>query len=811
MIKKLRVLWREPLFAAAFVLTLGLGIGANTAIFSLVQGILLQPLPYPHADRLLAIQQPATLQGQNDIGFSFVEVDDYRQQSSTLEEVVEFGDWTFNVLDRGDPHRAVAGLVTANFFDVLGMRALDGRLFLPEDEPREAAPVAVVTYEYWQRKLGGDPKIVGQQLNLTAKSAEIVGVLAPGAHYAAGERNQDFYANYASNDHYVSATMQDDRNHRMTTVFARRKANATLEQTRADLERIASNLHAEHPEDYPEDLGLATKVVPWKDELVQQARPVLWATLAGSLLVLLIACANVANLTMVRALGKRRETSVRAALGGAPGRLRFDFFGENLLLALIGAALGVGVAFALLRVLRAYAATLTTRSAEVSLDLRVLLVTLFVAVASAALFALLPGTAPAKRIAESLSAAGSRSAGSVGRSKLQRALVVSQLAVSFLLLFGSIQLGRTLYNLYAVDPGFDLEQVLTVEAPKFSRVAPEVLRNFTREAVQEVEALPGVEAAAMTGSTPLGGSRAMPLTIKVEGQGDPDAARAQPTVFETVTPGYFRALGIAVVRGREFEDADREDAERVAVVNESAARFYFGDEEPIGRRINYDFGGFFGGESEWMTVVGVAADVRVTGVDKPVEHTLYLPEGQSFAPSTMLVRAGEGDDPYRVAGGVLERLRSLDPERPLEHLRTLEETRNESIAPQRLNALLFGSFAGLALLIATVGVGAMLLWSVSARRRELAIRAAVGAEPGRLLRGVLTEGTVLVTLGLALGALLATLSGRLIANLLFDVPEIAPGTLALAALILLFVGVGAALVPASSAMRSDPNQLLRGD
>ena len=805
----LKTIRREPGFVLAFVLTLGLGIGANTAIFSLVSGILLQPLPYPHADRLLAIKQPATLQDQEDIGFSFIEVEDYRQQSTTLEELVEFGDWTFNVLDRGDPHRAVAGLVTANFFDVLGMKPLHGRLFLAEDEDRSSAPVAVVTYEYWQRALGADPKVVGQMLNLTSKSAEIVGVLQPGAHYAAEDRRQDFYANYASNDHYVSATMQDDRNHRMTSVFARLRPKSTIEQARADLGRIAATLHKEHPEDYPEDLGLETAITPWKDQLTREARPILYATLAGSLLVLLIACANVANLTLVRSLKRSRETSVRAALGGTPGSLRRGFFLENLGLALLGALVGIGIAFALLSALRAYAATLTTRSAEVSLDLRVLAATLVIATLSAALFALLPGLAPAKQLAENLSAGGPRSAGSAGRSRIQRLLVVGQLAISFLLLFGSIQLGRTLYNLYAVDPGFELEQVLSVEAPKFSRVGREVLRDFTQRALEDVESLPGVEAAAMTGSTPLGGSRARPLTIRIDGQGDADEARAQPTVFDTVTPGYFRALGAQIIRGREFTNVDREGADLVAVINQSAARFYFGNEDPIGQRISYDFGGFFGGASEWLTVVGVAADMRATGLDRAPDHTLYLPEGQSFAPDTLLVRTK--DEPYSVAGSVLEALRRLDPERPLEHMKTLEETRNKSIAPQRLNALLFGSFAALALVIATVGVAAMLMWSVSSRRRELAIRAAVGAEPSTLLRRILGEGTVLVAAGLMLGASVAVFAGRLLQSLLFEVEPTDATTLALAALVLLLVGLGAALLPARTAMRSDPNSLLRSE
>ena len=773
-----RGLWRtmksEPAFVAAFVLTLGLGIGANTAIFSLVSGVLLEPLPYPDPDRLMIMKQPATLQGIDDVRFSFLEVEDYRSQSSTVAEFVEFGDWTFNVLDRGEPHRAVAGLVTANFFEVLGMRPFKGRLFLEGEEDRGAAPVVVLTHEYWTRALGADPSVVGQVLNLTSVQPEIVGILEPGLHYASDGRNQDFYANYANSDHYVSATMQDDRNHRMTRVFAKLEPGVTPEQASADLERIAATLHQEHAEDYPEGRGLATTLSPWREELVKEARPILWATLLGSALVLLIACANVANLTLVRAMRRSRELSVRAALGGTNAQLRLGFFLESFALALCGAALGVAIAFLMLDLLRAYAANLTLRTAEIALDYRVLALTLITAMVCATALAFLPGTSPGRKLAQALSAGGARSIGSAGRSRVQRLLVISQLAVSFLLLFASVQLGRTLLNLYGIDPGYELDKVLTVEAPKFSQVPPSELNRFTDQTVEQVTAIHGVESVAMTQAAPLGGSTAFPLMISVRGGEVADESKAQPTLFDTVTPGYFKTLGIELVRGREFHEADREDTEKVVILNETAARHYFQDKDPVGEQIAYDFGGFFGGQSEWLTIIGVSKATRSTSLQETNDHGLFLCECQfaqampGMAPDTVLVRTATAD-PHEVAPQVLENLRALDPERPLEHVRTLAEARDETIAPQRLNALLFGSFALLALLIATVGVGAMLMWSVITRRRELAIRAAVGADPGKLLRSVLTEGGTLVAIGLALGTGIALVAGRFLNQLLYEV------------------------------------------
>jgi predicted permease len=630
-------------------------------------------------------------------------------------------------------------------------------------------------------------------------------VLASGAHYAT-QRKQDFYANYASNSHYSGASMEDDRTHRMTDVFARLTPDATLEGARAELGQIAAALHAEYPEAYPPAWGFDLEITPWKEELVRQARPTLLLLLGAAAFVLVIACANVANLTLARTLRRQRELALRTALGAQGARLRLRLFAESLVLASCGAVLGVALAAGLLEALVAYTARFTNRTGEIAIDGGVLLFTLGVAVLASVGFALVPGLVPARRLASALSAAGGRATASGLRRVIQRGLVVGQIAVSFVLLVGAGLLVRTLYNLHAVDPGFELENVLSLEAPSFSQPTPEQRQQFADQAIERISGHAGVTSAAMTQRAPLGGSSAFPLSITRDDEpADPDAPPL-PTVFETVTPGYFTTLGIGILRGRAFTTGDRADAPPVAILNESAARHYFGEDDPLGRRVAYSFGGQF---SPQLTVVGIAADSRPTGVEKQGVHALYLPAAQSSAPSTLLVRTS--GDPSPVTPMVIESIRTLDPQRPIEHIQTLAELRAESLAPQRLNAVLFGAFAGLALLIAAIGVAAVLAFTVSARRRELGIRAALGATPGRLLGAVLRDGLGMAVVGLAVGVGGAVLLSRFLHGLLFEVEPLDAATFVLVGCGLLAVAAVASMVPARRATRTQPVEVLRAE
>lgn len=800
----LRSFVREPAFTLAFVLTLGLGIGANTAIFSLVYGVLLRPLPYPDADRIVYLENAAKRAGIENMNFSFPEIADYREQVRSLDQIVEFGDWTFNVVGRGEPHRAIAGLVTANFFEVLGMRPLLGRVLQREDRGKGAPPVAVLTYEYWQRALGADPEIVGQKLDLAAKVATIVGVLEPGAHYAT-QRRQDFYTNYTTNDHYSSATMEDDRSHRMTDVFARLAPGATIEEVRAELNHALSLFKQDYPDNYPDNLGFEVEVTPWKDELVARARPTLYLLLGAAAFVLLIACANVANLTLARTLRREREFAVRSALGASTAQLRWQLFSESLVLSIGGAAFGLLLAFGLLDALRAYTSRFTNRTGEIAIDGGVLAFTLAVTVATAVAFSLLPGLVPTRRLGAALAAGGGRATVTGARKVFQRTLVAGQLAVSFVLLVGAGLLVRTLSNLNAVDPGYELERVLSIETPGTGSFGSEEEWRFSRGAILDIGEIPSVESVALSQSAPLADSERIPVQVEVEGvAADPQSS--VPAFWDTVSPGYFETLGVEVLQGRAFTAADDAQGSSVAIFNESAARHYFGDGDGIGKRIRFSFGGFGGGE---VTLVGVVADSRITSVETTGQHMLYLPEAQSFPGQTVLVRT-EGD-PMTVAPRILETLRALDPERPLEHIATLAELRSESLAPQRLNAILFLIFAALALAIAAVGVAAVLAFTVSARRRELGIRAALGAAPAQLLGMVLREGGAMTLVGLGLGALGSVGLTRLMSGLLYGVAPLDAPTFVAVGLVLLLVALAAALVPARRATRTAPAEVLRAD
>ena len=563
----LRSCLREPTFTLAFVLTLGLGIGANTAIFSLVYGVLLRPLPYPEAERIVYLEHAARQAGIENMNFSFPEVADYRAQVGSLDQVVEFGDWTFNVVGRGEPHRAIAGLVTANFFEVLGMRPRLGRVLQPGDRAEGAEPVVVLTHEYWQRALSADPNIVGQKLDLAAKVATVVGVLEPGAHYAT-RRRQDFYANYTTNDHYSSATMEDDRAHRMTDVFARLAPGATIDEARSELNHALSLFKQDHPDAYADNLGFEVEVTPWKDELVARARPTLLLLLGAAAFVLVIACANVANLTLARTLRRERELAVRSALGAGGGQLRLQLFGESLVLALGGALFGLLLAYGLLDALRAYTSRFTNRTGEIAIDGGVLAFTLAVAIATAVAFSLVPGLVPARRLRSALAAGGGRSTITGVRRLLQRALVTGQLAVSFVLLVGAGLLVRTLWNLHAVDPGYELDQVLSIETPSSGDVGSEVERRFSRGAVTDIGAIPSVESVAVSQSAPLGSAERFPVSLQVEGVAVDPQSRV-PAIFDTVSPGYFDTLGIEVLEGQGVQrvgrshDTSGRDPERI--------------------------------------------------------------------------------------------------------------------------------------------------------------------------------------------------------------------------------------------------------
>jgi predicted permease len=637
------------------------------------------------------------------------------------------------------------------------------------------------------------------------KKAMIVGVLKPGSHYAT-QRAQDFYVNYAANDHYMGASMQNERVHRMTDVYARLAPGATPESAQAELRQIASRLHASFPEAYPAARGFDTIVTPWKMELTARARPTLLILLGTTLFVLIIACANVANLTLTRLVQRERELAIRAALGASRRSLRRELLIENLLLAVVGGILGVGLAVAGLDLLVAYTSRFTTRVGEIGLDATVLAVTVVMSIAAALLFAWAPrlpfATDPARSIG-----AGSRTTLSPRRRRAQRALVVGQLAISFMLVIGAGLLIRSLMLLYAVDPGFSLASVLSLQAPDFTRQTPDRALQFTRDLVDRVKGTGAVQGVAMASSAPLAGSFPSRREIRVDNT-EPEAGAAAPLLVTRVVSGaYFDTVGTKLKAGRTFGVTDVQTSPRVAIMSESMARFYFKDTNAIGHRINLK--GFNGAWGPPIEIVGIAADSHADGIDRAPMHTLYQADSQLGAQSTVLVRTAGSPD--ALTPQVVETIRGLDPNRPIDHIQTLEELRDETIAPQRLNATLIGLFSGLALVIATVGIAGVLAFSVSQRTNELGIRLALGAERSTILRMILGEGALMAAIGLVLGGAAAIPLSRLMSGLLFGIEPIDPPTIATAAGLMIVVALAAAWVPARRATAVDPMVALRGD
>jgi len=815
LVQAIRRLRRAPGYAVAFMLTLGLAIGVNSSVFSVVNGVLLKPLPFQDGDRILYLKHQVSSLGVENARFSFMEIDDYRAASSTIDEFVEFGDWEFTVLGQDEPHRAVGGLVTSNYFDVLGMRPAVGRLLDERDDVRETEPVMVLTDAYWDRVFGRDPDVVGRVLDLENLSAtnpyvptRVVGVLEPGLHYT-GSRRPDFYVNYAANGHYQDASMRDARGHRMTDIFARMAPGATLSTARAELESITQQVHRDYPDAYAAELGYGLDVVPWEAELTKDGRSTFLFLMGTVALVLLLAAANVTNLTLTRLIRKEGEMTTRAALGASSTDLRWQLTAEHVVLGLGGGALGVLLAYVSRDSLVAYASRFTVRAQEVGVDWTVLGATLGGGMLVAAALAWLPGL-PIGAGIDRAASAQSRATDSVWRRRLQRGLVVSQLALSFTLLTGAGLLVRSLLRLTAVDPGFRTEQVMAMRTPTGPGGAtlPGQPDPGWQTALDEIETIPGVTGVATASWAPLTEPTPSAVDVHIDGREDSRGA-TNLAAGNDVSAGYFEMLEIPLVAGRYFDERDREETAPVIIINQSMARTYFGDTDPIGHNMRFAPGFQHVFNRNGHEVVGVVADSKEYGMDEEGINTFYLPATQSLWGSTILV-AHRGDE-ARVGAQVRDVIHRMQPDRAVEGVQTLTSLLEQDVAPSRLNAILFGSFAALALLIAALGVLGTLAFSVSQRVREFGIRMAVGADQGTVLRSVLGEGALLVAVALVIGVGASFVLGRFLQGLLYQVDPVDPVSMLTAGGVLGAVALAAAFMPALRATRIHPSEALRGE
>lgn len=800
----LRMMRTNPGYTLSAVVILGLGIGANTSIFSVVESVLLKPLPYLKGDQLVVLRQQETKRGADDMRFSVREIDDYRRQNRTLSDIAEYHSMTFTLWGRNEAYRVRTGVVSADFFDMFGVKPLLGRTFRADDDKPGAPAVLVLSHEFWRMNEGGDPAIVGKTFQMNDRVHTVVGVLPPIPQYP---NENDVYMPVSACPFRSSARTISNRDARMMSVFGRLKPGTNLEQCHADLSTIAGRLEHDYPESYPKNAGYGIASAALRNELTRRARPMLLLLLGAAVFVLLIACANVANLMLARMAQRERELVIRTAVGAGAGRLLRQLLTESLILALMAAGIGVAFAAGSLRLLTQFAGELTPRAREIGMDVWVLLFAVLCAAAATMAFGSMSALYARADLASGLKEGGTQVASQSRRNLLRGALIAAQVAFSYMLLIGAGLMVRSFIQLQRVDPGFVPQKVLAVsfdlDWSRYTRT--EQTRSVARRLLASVQSQAGVSAAAVASSFPLDpdifGMNGMNQRFRIEGAAQSDAEAQPVAAIRTATPGYFQTLGIPLVSGRVFRESDNEDALPVAVISRSLARKRWGAQDPVGRRITFD------GGKRWITVVGVAGDVKEFGLAREAPEQFYTPLAQTGMPGSVLARTA--GDPATLANQVRRAIHDIDPQISITMVKTLEEARSDSVSSPRTTARLFGLFAALALVIAVTGIGSMLALSVRQRVRELGIRMALGATHWDIIRIVIRQGMLLVAAGLAIGlAGAVALTGALKALLFEITPTDLPTYVAVSAL-LSGAALLAAFVPARRAARIDPQNALR--
>src|SRR5262245_55086945 len=794
--------------AITVVVTLALGIGANAAIFSVVRGVLLRPLANKDEDRLIYIWQSARGIGAENAKFSVPEIRDLRSRVTTLSAIGDFSTIDFTMVGLGEPRVVRSGVVGGSYFDVMGLRAVRGRLIGPADDGPNAAGVAVLTYRYWTTTLGSDETLLGRTLKLSDLAATIVGVADTSVPYPA---QTEIIANVVTSPHHLSATMIEGRVHRMTDLFARLAPGKDLESARAELRAIESAIVKEHPESYPPKHDYRIDAVKLRDQITSPARTVLLVLLAASGLIFVIACSNVANLILARSVRREGELAIRAALGAGTGALRRTLLAESLLLCGAGATLGVLIAGPMVAILARYAARFSVRALDLTVDATLLWVGVGLAVVSSVLLAFVPRL-PSADAANGFGLSNGSVRITSGTNRRLRAFAVTQIAASFVLLAGAGALITTLIALQRTQPGIRTSNVLVLHVPVNYTRPPEQSLPLYREAIRRIGELPGVERVAVGTIVPWREANAFfDAQFTVEGYSKADGEEDPRGRFRTVSPGYFSALGVPVIAGRDFNDGDRRDSEKVVIVSQTLAQRLFPNQDAVNRKLFWTdpVMKFIDVSTGPRRIVGVAADVDDMNIVPGPAMVVYHPMEQEIGGGRLFVHAKT--DPYALVTPIIRIIRNLSADQPVEQAATLDDVKAEVLAPNRLNALVFGGFAGVALTIAVVGVAGVLAFSVSARTREFGVRLAIGSTPQSLLTRILGEGAVIAGVGILAGVVGGIVLTRIVAAFFQDVSL--PGAVPLvgAAAILVGAAILASLMPASRASRVDVVQALRAE
>ena len=803
----LRNLIKTPGFTLVAVITVALAIAANTAVFSLVNALLIRPLPFKAPESLVLLFERFSAQGLDQIPVSAPEYLDWEKQTRSYERIAAFNFANFNLTGGDMPERIQGAVVTPSLFPLLGVQPVKGRVFNDNEFGEGNDGVVMISERLWRRRFNSDPQLVGTQLSVNGRSYTVVGIMPANFEFPLplfGVQGGTF-AERADMWKPIAFTKQEleSRGSRSYGVIGRLKPGVTLAQAQAEADTIVANWHPLFPDNYEPATKFGATIYPMHNLVIGGMRPALMILLGAVAVVLLIACANLTTMLLARAGAREREFAIRLALGAGRMQLVRQMLAESILLALIGGTAGVMLAVWGLDLLRSIGAQTVPRLAEVNLDLRVLLVTLGTAVATGIVIGLIPALATGKpELTEALKEGGRGSTSGIRRNKLRNALVIAEVALALVLLVGASLLMKSFVRLQNVHPGFEPKNVLTMEVAlpllKYPRGKP--VADFYAEVTRRVKALPGVEAAAFTSILPLSGTNS-DSSFQIEGR-DAMAEKIYPDEeIRGITPEYFSVLKVPLLQGRFFNEGDQFDGPGVTIVNQSFARKWFPNQEAVGKRIT--FSDTRKPDVKWITIVGVVGDMRHRGLDLDPKPEYYLAHNQTpYRGMILAVRSTQ--DPRSLTAAIRREISRLDPDLPAANVRTLEQVAADSIAPRKLSVVLIGVFAAVALVLASVGIYGVMSFLVVQRTHEIGVRMALGAQRSDVLRLVIGRAARLVLMGTAIGLILGVMSSRALRALLFNVGAFDLMTFLGVTIALIVVSLLASYIPAVRATRADP-------
>lgn len=807
-----RSLRRAPGFTLASILILGLGIGANTAMFSIIDGVLIKPLPFRDQDRIVLLQQRTAAFSASSTNVSLPEYYAYRDRLTSVGDLVEYHQMNFILLKQGEPARVNVGVVSANFFGSLGVAPLIGRDFVAADDDLGAPAVVMLTYEYWQTKFGSDPHVVGRVVEMNDKSHTIIGVLPPFPQYP---QANDVYMSTSACPFRARAQQNLQRTHRMfagLSVFGWLRPGATAEQATSEIQGVARSFTTDFAKDYANLKGFTGEAAPLKRELTGEARPMLLALSGATLLVLIIACANVANLAIARAVRRSRELAVRTALGAGRGRIARQLITESLIVSAIGGAVGLALARVSLVALVPFVSRFTPRTSQIDIDAGILIFTTIAAVITGVVCGVAPALGGRTSIASGVREGAAQGGASPARRRASAALVVAQVSVSFVLLAGASLLLASVYRLSAVPLGYELDRVVGASVVGHFFPTVDEQRAFWTNALERLRTSPGIVSAAATNAVPLaasGGPGQVTFRIMDQASEPTEAPQADPNI---ASEGYFETLGVTPLHGRTFQAGDSATSLHVVVINAAMAKYWHG-RDPVGSYVQLGFNLAPGLENPEWQVVGVMPDVRQYGASTDVPPQVFVPLSQGlalgFSPGQLLVRAA--GEPDTVARTIRDAVHSVAPDFAVEDVATLAALKRDQLTTPALSAGLLASFAGVALLITLAGIAGMIGTAVTERTREFGVRLALGARPWSIVRSVVGHGLSLVSVGIIAGLAGAYAFSQAIARYLFNTAPTDPRVYAAVAALFLAAAVLAALAPARRITRIDPLKVLRID